>query len=236
MRGSALSATDKKRHTIALCDESGNFVGCMFRFRTRHGTFLATAHHVYDLMGPKPTAVHNGRYIPLVGLKVAGYSRDLDYVLFDDSHQLHLFGAKIGKSRTYQAHSRVHSHGTCDGKNWSTAIGTSEPADAPRYYHTASTGQGFSGSPLFNDDGFIVGMHQGSELVNGKPQNVAIDLHFMIDTLERLAGPTRLESVQEVRDNAAFQRVEESDEDFEARAHEKRTKAYHRNQRFAFNS
>lgn len=216
IQSSPFLSTTSTRSTVALCDSNGTFHGCMFRFRTSQNTYLATAYHVFETLGRDNLyVIVKGRVMKFPPPTVIASSAQLDFVVFSDSHMLHFAGAKVAKGSKYENAMRVTTHGTCDGTNWFTAKGPSKTLEAPYFSHAASTGSGFSGSPLFNDKDLVIGMHLKSELIDGKPTNVGIDLVHILSALERISKQTRLESAEPGDDSSAwFERGEEVARDF----------------------
>jgi len=205
MQNSPFMETKSVRSTLALCDSDGNFHGCMFRFRAAGVNYLATAYHVYQSLGRDGICfVSYGKIISFLNPKIVASSPSLDFIVFADSHQINFAGAKVAKGSMYEPLIRVTTHGSCDGYNWSTARGGSAPYEAPYFTHTASTGSGFSGSPLFNDKGLVVGMHLRSQLVDGIPKNVGLDLVHILVSLDRLSRQERLESFEPGDDSSAW--------------------------------
>jgi S1-C subfamily serine protease len=221
IQGSLMAPDKRVRHTFSLFTPTGMFVGSAFRMRVGLNTYIVTASHVVDSFAEnKPYIMKEKCLIPLVGLRQIGRSAEMDFVVFEDTQQVAYFGVSVGKSRAYQSGTVVTTHGTCDGNTWYQSTGRSRTSQAPTFDHWSSTEHGFSGSPLFDGDGYIVGMHLSSELVDGKRVNRAIDMHYVIRLMERVTKVKTLESYEE-NDNRSPFKYDDVDEGNERMAYAK---------------
>nr|UHS71582.1 MAG: hypothetical protein 1 [Barnaviridae sp.] len=145
------------------------FVGCGFRMRFGDKVFGVTAKHVYDRLGGE-VYVRHGTYRYSYTPKVYMSANNMDFVLLHDSYMF-----PQGKILTSAAYSRgdIFVKGTVDGTNWFSTMGFSEPQSLFKFTHACSTVKGWSGAPVMNKDGHVVGVHTGSIRKDGTVVNEA---------------------------------------------------------------
>jgi len=183
------------------------FIGCGFRAVAFGRTNLYTANHVYvNMVGRDDVLVRFKNQVakmPPLGVFSRGESEEHDFVVLNDSRLFTAWGVKVLKSSSY-ADTAISTVGTRDGSNWYLASGRSfaKKMIAFVFNHESSTQVGWSGSPILNGSGDVVGIHTGSVPLNGKIINTGT---AVFDLLFALRGANKLkvlESYEEYQKSA----------------------------------
>nr|QDH87500.1 MAG: hypothetical protein H1Rhizo277897_000002 [Riboviria sp.] len=164
----------------------GKLVGTGFRATLHNKTFLFTASHVFKLLdGQRITVVHNKKKVIMEfkDFKVAFCAPSHDVVCLFDNGLIKALGVKDLKMDRWVLGSNVLVRGTQDAFNWFQSPGVSsfmapmkEGVKSLIYQiqYSASTLNGWSGSPILSASGKVVGIHLGSHAVVQENVGVAI--------------------------------------------------------------
>jgi hypothetical protein len=165
----------------------GKVVGFGFRVSRGGKDIIVTARHNLNLMRTRRSDLRiagpNGQ-LPLLGDSVAFMFPKADLVgLSVPAVLLSAIGVRSLKVSPPGADGTpIHIHGYMDGtrvKSLGVVMGRVK-GQPLRFKHSASTVEGFSGSPVFNQLGLVIGMH----IRSGSSWNEAVMLHWLLGSDE----------------------------------------------------
>jgi len=166
----------------------GQYAGCAFRLAVRGQIFLVTAKHVYDKFANNEIKLCFGNRSYKFIDKPISTGEISDFVLFKDNFVINQWGPALVGAQ-YLRNSKVRVKGSPDSNIWFESSGVSHPIARPfGFNHLASTQPGWSGAPVFNNDGKVVGIHTGSKIdrVTNEVVNEATAITDIITCLLRV--------------------------------------------------
>lgn len=178
------------------------FIGCGFRMAFGRSVYLVTARHVYEEFGDEVYLKYGNRTLKFKP-EVVARGNVTDFVLFKDSFLVSQV-CKSFASAKYSSRGTVRIVGTSDSHAWMSSSGTTGRSNTVfQFTHKASTQPGWSGSPVFNKDGKVVGVHTGSTFTDGVVVNEAtaiVDILMFMHRKTKTALVTK-ESFEEYDDD-----------------------------------
>jgi len=161
------------------------FVGCGFRLAVKGTYFLVTAKHVFDKFGVgNDITIRNGTRVMRFVPQFVGSGEDSDFVLFKDDFLVSQF-IKTLSGAGYVLNSNVSIIGTANGGTWYKTQGITAPSKsrAFSFFHQATTQPGWSGCPIFDKNGKVVGVHTGSVTEDDRVLNEATGIYDLISAM-----------------------------------------------------
>jgi len=163
-------ATGTVKGIVSFRAKDGTILGMGCRLKYRNSTVLATAAHVLDALrsDPEPLLEHAGKVVPFVvkSYKTLLYSSEnsRDVCLIELPTTLwSSLGVKALRSSFKDVKTSVSAFGFNDIGEFVVSYGIMEPnqAKAFEFKHRASTLAGWSGTPLFDVNMNVIGIHSG---------------------------------------------------------------------------
>lgn len=191
---------------ICLENEAGLVIGMGSRVKTGTKSVLLTAFHVLQMSTSKVYIAKGGKRVELDrSWKMDCWNRDpeLDFaaVIVPDKVWSSL-GVASATARTMRGAQTVTCYGGKSSVQLYSSIGRAQIGKCAQIHHTASTTNGWSGTPLYQD-GMVVGVHRSYEVI-GK-SNLATNFHFLIAETESLISDGKSIEIDEdeirTRDN-----------------------------------
>lgn len=161
----------------------GQFVGCGFRLAIHGHYYLVTAKHVYEKFTDQVViriGTRSMRYTPVL----VGSGENSDFVLLRDDFIVGQF-IKTLTGALYQRNSFATIVGTANGGVWYRTQGMTVPCKgrAFGFVHQATTHPGWSGCPIFDKNGKVIGVHTGSKTENDQIVNEATAIYDVVSAL-----------------------------------------------------
>jgi hypothetical protein len=162
------------------------YLGLGFRFMIRGRTYVATARHVFEKLTLFGTAQARWRTheINLPTLVKIAESEELDFVVCADNLALGVLGCGVAIGKPF-SRGLARITGSSDGGQTYVSVGVvGFGVHQLELLHGSSTMSGWSGAPIYNASGNVIGLHCGFDAVRGKNYGVPI-VDIMAQTLAR---------------------------------------------------
>nr|UQB76109.1 RNA-dependent RNA polymerase [Flumine sobemo-like virus 24] len=164
---------DFKDGIVSFRDSTGKIIGMGSRIKSNNRTYLLTAAHVYNAIRNNPSIViehksltHKCSFTGLAAYSKTGHY-DFAKVTVPDIIWSSL-GVKALRTKFAGQRAAIMLWGYDEGGNFITTTGQLNPKDTMGHvFHTASTFAGWSGTPLLDQTGSVVGLHCGAHRSEG---------------------------------------------------------------------
>jgi len=160
---------------VSFRDGEHNIIGMGCRIKYNDTTVLMTADHVLDALREIESLYieHKGRRIPFdlkkIKMRLRSAENHRDIVLFEiDNSMWSVLGVSARRVIYSDVPCPIYIYGYNEDSDFSCSRGQLSPTSmAYRVEHTASTLPGWSGTPIFDVQGSVVGMHCGWRPLQG---------------------------------------------------------------------
>jgi len=172
------------------------YIGVGSRFSVKGAIYVATAKHVGDKLNMfgKPRAQWRQHVIELPTLEKVMESVELDFVIFKDVLALRVLGGGVAVGKSF-TRGMARITGSPDGKGTYVSVGVvGFGAHQLELLHGSSTMSGWSGAPIYNASGNVVGLHCGFDQNRGMNYGVpVVDIlaHALIKNRASILGVHR---------------------------------------------
>jgi hypothetical protein len=195
---SPVKACSEPGSLVCLENEAGLVIGMGSRVKTGAKSVLLTAFHVLKMSTSKVYIAKGGKRIELDrSWCVDCWNRDpeLDFVavIVPDKVWSSL-GVASAAAKTMRGSQTIVCYGGKSSVQLYSSVGRANIGKCAQIHHTASTTNGWSGTPLYQD-GMVVGIHRSFETVG--ESNLATNFHFLTAETESLISDGKSMEIDE---------------------------------------